>query len=88
MRSCWLLVLLVLGGCADILPKPAPAPAPKTAPVPVANLTGYPLEFKQGHADGCASARGTRKRDENRFKSDESYAQGWRDGFDFCGRRK
>ena len=74
------LALMLVTGCAS---QPAPAPQPKV------NLTGYPPEFRQGYADGCASAKpsAARKRDEARFKSDANYLQGWRDGYDICGRR-
>lgn len=54
-----------------------------------ANLAGFPPAYKQGYADGCASARallGSTK-DAKRFKSDRQYAQGWRDGADVCGKR-
>lgn len=70
---------LLVAGCAS----------QSTPPAPAVNLSGYPLEFKQGYADGCASARpnAARKRDETRFKADANYAQGWRDGRDICGKR-
>jgi len=55
---------------------------------PNVNLSGYPPEFRHGYADGCASVNAARKRDEARFKSDANYAQGWRDGYDICRRRK
>ena len=51
------------------------------------NLNGYPPAFKDGYADGCASAGGGRVRNDARFKSDSQYAQGWRDGLDICGPR-
>jgi hypothetical protein len=56
---------------------------------PAVNLSGYPLEFRQGYADGCASANpaAARKRDATRFKDDANYAQGWRDGYDICRKR-
>jgi hypothetical protein len=58
-----------------------------TTPAPAVNLSGYPPEFKQGYADGCASVNALRKRDETRFKIDAHYAQGWRDGYDICSKR-
>ena len=76
------LILIAAAGCATQVQPPAPAPA--------INLSGYPPEFRQGYADGCASARpgAARKRDEARYKSHANYAQGWRDGYDICRRRK
>lgn len=71
------LILIVAGGCATQSQPPAPA----------VNLSGYPLEFRQGYADGCASVNAARKRDETRFKADANYAQGWRDGHDICSKR-
>lgn len=69
------LLAMVVAGCAS---QPAPTPQPKV------NLSGYPLEFRQGYADGCASVNAARKRDEVRFKSDANYATGWRDGYSIC----
>lgn len=50
------------------------------------NLSGYPQAFKDGYAEGCASVRGSMRRDGARFKSDPQYAQGWRDGLAICRR--
>ncbi len=72
------LMVIAAAGCATQSKPPAPA----------LNLSGYPPEFRQGYADGCASVNAARKRDEARFKSEANYAQGWRDGYDICRRRK
>ena len=86
MIARYLVVLMALvAGCASqTTSTPTPAPAPRAK----VNLSGYPLEFRQGYADGCASADTARRRDEGRFKSDASYAQGWQDGYDICRRKK
>lgn len=80
IKRCSAALALLVAGCTT--PSPPPAPA--------VNLSGYPPEFRQGYADGCASAKSNaaRKRDDARFKSDANYAQGWRDGNDICGRQK
>lgn len=81
MRFPFMLVAAALvAGCAS-----QTASMPASAKV---NLSGYPLEFRQGYADGCASVNAARKRDEARFKSDANYMQGWRDGNDICEKRK
>jgi len=79
-RCAGAIGLAIAAGCA-VQPAPAPSPA--------ANLSGYPVEFRQGHGDGCASARpeAARVRDDKRMKTDASYAQGWQDGYDFCRRQ-
>jgi hypothetical protein len=80
------MLLLVLAICATaVLPGCAAGPTQGSN----VNLSGFPPQFREGYADGCASARGPRKRDEARFKSgaDPQYASGWRDGFDICSRR-
>lgn len=77
-KSYFFLALIVVTGCATERPE-----------APGINLSGFPPAFKEGYADGCNSARalvGTKK-DEKRFKWDSQYAQGWRDGFDICGKR-
>ncbi|MCW5603281.1 MAG: hypothetical protein KIT18_01845 [Burkholderiales bacterium] len=77
---------IAVAGCATQQPLPSQSPKPVPAPV---NLSGYPPEFRQGHADGCASARsGSIRRDEARFKSDAQYMQGWQDGHAVCGKRR
>jgi hypothetical protein len=73
-----LAAALLLGACVNQQPK-----------TPNVNLAGYPQAFKDGYADGCATARAAigSRRDEARFKADAQYAQGWRDGHDACGKR-
>lgn len=79
-RRYYAALVLLVAGCA----------AQSRPPAPSVNLSGYPPEFRQGYVDGCASAKpnAARKRDEARFKADASYAQGWRDGYDICQRKK
>ena len=50
------------------------------------NLSGFPPEYKVGYDDGCSSVKLPllQKKDSARFKSDQMYAQGWRDGNDMC----
>jgi hypothetical protein len=81
LRAAGTLVLFaaLAAGCAQ--------PASKPPPAPNVNLSGYPPEFRQGYADGCSSAGGSRTRNEERFKSDPQYAAGWRDGNDICRKR-
>jgi hypothetical protein len=75
---------LLLAGCAGPVPR---GPATPAAAGANANLSGFPAEFRQGYADGCSSARGSRVRNEPRFKEDLQYASGWRDGYSICSRR-
>jgi len=77
---------LLLAGCATTQ-KPSATQAPAKPPPANVNLSGYPPAFQFGYADGCASVRAARKRDEERFKTDPQYAQGWRDGYDICKTR-
>jgi len=79
-----LIILIAAAGCATQSQPPAPAPAPAV------NLSGFPPEFRQGYTDGCASATpgAARQRDDASYKADANYAQGWRDGYDICRRRK
>jgi hypothetical protein len=79
----------LLAACASVSP-PAASPVTQSGnPNPPANvnLSGYPLEFRQGYADGCTSARGPAQRDETRYKADSQYRQGWEDGKSICQRR-
>lgn len=48
------------------------------------NLAGYSATFKQGHADGCASANGRQRRDERLFRDNTDYMMGWNDGRSAC----
>jgi hypothetical protein len=78
-------------------PAPAPAPAPpakpQTAPTtnknPSANvnLQGFPLPYRQGYTDGCASVGNTEQKDAARFKNDGQYRTGWQDGFFLCKKK-
>jgi hypothetical protein len=57
-------------------------------PPPAAvNLSGFPLPYRQGYADGCASAGGTVRKDPARFAADGNYRTGWHDGLALCRRK-
>lgn len=85
-----------LAGCAQTggvqtapAPSSAPAPLPPNAepPPPNVNLSGFPLAYRQGYADGCASASGAERRDAERYRSDGNYRTGWMDGQALCRKR-
>jgi hypothetical protein len=78
----------LLAGCAGVAPSGGRSdPAAEPVPAPV-NLSGYNATFKQGYADGCASAGASRRRDEARFKTEMDYEMGWNDGYAVCGKRR
>jgi hypothetical protein len=87
-------VMLALAACATVGPGPTPAvpegptapPLPRTAepPPPKVNLSGFPLPYRQGYSDGCASATGPERKDAARFGSDMNYRMGWTDGRALC----
>lgn len=82
---------LLLGACASVAPPAAPPPQPVPAdrePPPAnVNLSGFPLPYRQGYADGCASAKGTERKDAARFTADGNYRMGWMDGSALCKKR-
>jgi hypothetical protein len=80
-------VASVLAACAQAPLSQNRSSAPIASAGANANLSGFPPEFRQGYADGCASAKGPRVRDEARNREQPQYASGWRDGFDICRRR-
>lgn len=59
-------------------------PAQNQTQKPRFNLSGYSTTFKQGHADGCASASGKQRRDERLFRDNADYMMGWNDGRSAC----
>ena len=67
-------------------PQPAAPPLPRNVepPAPKMNLSGFPLPYRQGYADGCASATGAERKDATRFSSDMNYRTGWTDGRALC----
>ena len=82
---------LALAGCAsappDVAPQPPPVrpaapplPANKEPPPPNVNLSGFPLPYRQGYADGCASATGPERKDAVRYGADGNYRTGWTHG--------
>lgn len=96
----WLGIALLLAqaGCATLPPAApegardtrAPAPArPSTVEPPPANvnLSGFPLPYRQGYADGCASAAGGERKDSTRFAADGNYRTGWQDGRAICAKK-
>ena len=94
---------LTLAGCAQLpaipsAPMPGPAvPPPKPTappiapnvepPAPAVNLSGFPLPYRQGYADGCASATGAERKDAARFAADGNYRTGWQDGIALCRKK-
>jgi hypothetical protein len=91
-------IALLAAGCASVAPQPAPGgplPGPYSQPTtgsqakpapppPNVNLQGFPLEYRTGYLDGCASASGPEKKDATRFKMDGQYRTGWQDGNALC----
>jgi hypothetical protein len=70
------LVALTIAGCAQMGTAPVTAPPepvarPTAPPLPAnaepppaaVNLSGFPLPYRQGYADGCASATGAERKD-------------------------
>jgi hypothetical protein len=86
-------VAFVVAGCATApVPPSAPPtalPLPRTAepPPPPINLSGFPLPYRQGYADGCASVKGPERKDSERFDGDPNYRMGWQDGLALCKRK-
>jgi hypothetical protein len=79
-RLALAISLAVLSACSTTYSKSENPPAN-------VNLSGYPLAFRQGYADGCASQGGKRQQDAERFAKDADYRQGWGDGQSICARR-
>jgi hypothetical protein len=91
----------LLSACATTSPGPAAPTAPATPsappptstprdvepPPPNVNLSGFPLPYRQGYADGCASAAGTERKDAVRFTNDGNYRTGWQDGLALCRKK-
>ena len=69
--------------------RPKPRGASRQAPIqtPNVNLQGFPLPYRQGYADGCASINGAEHKDATRFKNDGQYRTGWQDGNALCKKR-
>ena len=90
-------VLLAQSGCATLMPgaqgeRPGagtstPTPSHVEPPPPAINLAGFPLPYRQGYADGCASAGGHEQKDAARFTTDDNYRTGWTDGRALCARK-
>lgn len=74
------LFALLLAACAG-------THADNPNPPAKVNLSGYSLAFRQGYADGCASAGDRQQRDEKRFAADGDYRMGWQDGRSICQRK-
>jgi hypothetical protein len=70
-------------------PEPQAPPTPRNVepPAPKLNLSGFPLPYRQGYADGCASATGAERKDAARFSSDMNYRTGWTDGRGLCKKK-
>lgn len=94
-RIAGMLLLSVVAGCATVAPPATPdpvappkapqAPAPYVEPPPPpVNLQGFPPAYRLGFGDGCATGRGSEKKDPVRFSNDGNYRVGWQDGLAQC----
>ena len=97
-RSLLMLLISLACGCATISPVGPPPTTPYGTPTPAQpkgnpdppanlNLQGFPLEYRQGYADGCASVSGSERKDATRFSNDGQYRTGWTDGNALCKKR-
>lgn len=68
-------------------PKPQAPPTKNPNPPANVNLQGFPLPYRQGYADGCASVGAVEYKDPARFKSDGQYRTGWQDGNFLCKKK-
>ena len=68
-------------------PTAPPIPANVEPPPPTVNLSGFPLPYRQGYADGCATATGPERKDSVRFSADGNYRTGWTDGLALCRKK-
>jgi hypothetical protein len=89
--ACAIVVAAITSGCATA-PSAPPAsapPLPRNAepPPPPINLSGFPLPYRQGYADGCASVSGAERKDAARFAGDPNYRTGWQDGIALCRKK-
>jgi hypothetical protein len=64
--------------------KPQVPPTTSVNPAAKVNLQGFPLPYRQGYADGCASIGAVEQKDAVRFKTDGQYHTGWVDGNALC----
>jgi len=96
LQTLAMIAAVALAGCAtvppggpDATPVPSAPPLPRNAepPPPTVNLSGFPLPYRQGYADGCASATGAERKDSTRFAADGNYRTGWQDGLALCRRK-
>ena len=96
--ACAIVLAFAVGGCATAPiggPVAPPAAAQPAAPVPrnveppppPINLSGFPLPYRQGYADGCASIAGAERKDAARFVGDPNYRTGWQDGLALCRKK-
>ena len=93
------VIAVVAAGCASTAADPSgnaagpasdaakPMPSNVEPPPPNVNLSGFPLTYRQGYADGCASAGGAERKDTTRFAADGNYRTGWQDGLAICRRK-
>ena len=90
-----LAVIAAIAGCAvapsppePVKPTPPTTPAPYVEPPPPpVNLQGFPPSYRLGFGDGCATGRGSEKKDPVRFGNDGNYRVGWQDGLAQCRKK-
>jgi hypothetical protein len=87
IAACAPMAPRIDGGSSASASKAQPIAPEAEPPAPGINLSGFPLTYRQGYADGCASASGNERRDGTRFAADGNYRTGWQDGLALCRKR-
>jgi len=82
--SCACALAVSIAGCASTGTPPSAPTTTGEPPAPSVNLSGFPLEYRQGYADGCSTATGRERKDAARFAGDGNYRTGWQDGLAIC----
>jgi len=92
--ALFVALLVLVTGCAtpaggprDAASDTSPGGTRVEPPPANVNLSGFPLPYRQGYADGCTSAGGGERKDAERYAADGNYRTGWMDGRSICGRR-
>ena len=92
--ALFVALLVLVTGCAtpaggprDAASDTSPGGTRVEPPPANVNLSGFPLPYRQGYADGCASVGGTERKDASRFAADGNYRTGWQDGVAQCRKK-
>jgi len=76
MKYIYLIIsMLIISGCSNEQPK-----------ITKNNTTDKRNYYMKAYSHGCSTKKGTYKKNQKRYRENQTYLEGWNEGYNNCGR--